>query len=315
MNIRLLTATIFSFFFAFQAHAQDPQFSQFYNSPLQLNPANTGVFPGQWRAVANYRQQWNSILNTRPFRTVSASFDMKVPVGRDDFFAFGVSALRDEAGKSNYTRSTVDLSASYMKQLGGGRGSVDQFLVGGAQVGFGQHSIEPDALWFSNQFDIDLEQVNQALSNGENLNTSSDLYTNINVGLLWYAVFDDNQSFYVGGALQHVNEPSVSFIANGGTIPTDMKVTGHLGGEIPLTKRLSLLPAVAVINQGASMISLYGANLRITNRDWKELAIRAGAWGHLVKDINGGFATPAVTFTGILEVERWNVGILSLIHI
>lgn len=310
MNLRLLISFFFATVLVGQLQAQDPQLVQFYASPMQLNPAMTGVFPGQWRAVANYRQQWNSILNTRPFRTISTSFDAKAPVGRNDFFTFGFTALRDEAGKSNYTRSTVDLSLGYMKQLGGSRYSgFDQFLIGGAQVGFGQHAISPDELWFSSQFNTTLEQVDQSIMSGETIEGTSDLYLNINAGLMWYAVFEENQSLYLGGALHHVNQPEVSFIANGSNAALDMKITGHIGGEIPFNNRLSILPAVAVISQGPSLFSLYGANFRLTNRDWKELAIRAGAWGHLVKDVEGSLASPAVTFTAILEVERWNVGV------
>ena len=41
--------------------AQDPHFSQFFASPLTLNPAFTGKFDGSWRLAANHRDQWPSI--------------------------------------------------------------------------------------------------------------------------------------------------------------------------------------------------------------------------------------------------------------
>ncbi|MBI5917307.1 MAG: PorP/SprF family type IX secretion system membrane protein [Bacteroidetes bacterium] len=293
-----------------QATAQDPQFVQFYASPLQLNPAMTGVHPGKWRAIANYREQWSSILDTKPYRSLSASFDAKSRVGRGDFVAYGFTALRDQAGSSNYLRQTGDLSLSYMKQLDGSRyRGFDQFLIGGANVGFGQHTLDYGGLWFSSQFDGTTEQVDQTLPNGEIINESSGVYLNINAGLLWYGVFDDNKSLYFGGAAHHVNAPKVSFISSDGEESMDMKWVIHAGGELPFSHELSLLPAVAVIGQGENMLSLYGANVRYTNRDWQEIAIRAGVWGHLVKDVGGGFATPAATFTAILEMERWNFGV------
>lgn len=293
-----------------EAVAQDPQFIQFYNAPHQMNPAMVGVHPGKWRAVANYREQWNSILGTRPYRMMSASFDMKNQVGRGDFVAYGVTMLRDQAGTSAYTRTTGDLAISYMKQLDGSRyRGFDQYLIGGAQLGFGQHQLDPQSLWFSSQFDNTTESIDQSIASGELIEGSSDVYLNLNAGLMWYAVFDDNQSLYVGGAVHHVNAPEVSFIAANGTESLDMKWVGQIGGELPFTHQLSILPAVAVMNQGPSMLGLYGANVRFTNRDWQELAIRAGAWGHLVKDTNGGMSSPAVTFTAILEMERWNFGI------
>jgi type IX secretion system PorP/SprF family membrane protein len=291
------------------ATAQDPQFAQFYASPLQLNPAMTGVHPGKWRAIANYREQWNSILDTRPFRTISASFDAKSRIGRNDFLAYGFTLLGDRAGKSDYTRTTGDLSLSYMKQLDGSRyRGFDQYLIGGLQVGLGQQTLDYGGLWFSSQFNNTFEQIDKTLPNGELIEESSNVYLNMNAGLLWYAVMDDNKSMYFGGAVHHVNAPKVSFIADGEE-QMDMKWVIHAGGELPFSHQLSLLPAVAVIGQGPSMISLFGANFRYTNRDWKEVAIRAGAWGHLVKDSEGGVANPAVTFTAILELERLNLGI------
>lgn len=312
MKIKIL---LFLFFagFAQMAQAQDPQFIQFYNAPMQLNPALTGVHPGKWRATANYREQWHNILETRPYRMMSASFDAKAQVGRGDYFAYGFTALRDQAGSSAYTRTTGDLSLSYMKELsGGGYRSAEQYLIAGAQVGMGQHSLDPENVWFSSQFDVATESVTSAPS-GENINGTSDLFMNVNAGLMWYAVFDDNQSLYFGGALHHVNAPKVSFIANNGKEEIGLKWVGQMGGEIPFTNNLSILPAVAIIGQGENMLALYGANFRLTNRDWHEIALRAGAWGHLVKDFNdgmdGGLATPAVTFTAILELERWNFGV------
>ena len=44
--------------------AQDPHFSQFYASPLTLNPALTGKFDGTFRLAANYRNQWPGIYGT-----------------------------------------------------------------------------------------------------------------------------------------------------------------------------------------------------------------------------------------------------------
>jgi type IX secretion system PorP/SprF family membrane protein len=306
----ILTATFAFLGMSLSLFAQDPQFVQFYASPLQLNPAMTGVHPGKWRVIANYREQWNSILDSKPYTSLSASFDAKSRIGKGDYLAYGVTALRDQAGSSNYLRQTGDLSLSYMKQLDGSRyRQYDQFLIGGAQIGFGQHTLDYGNLWFSSQFDNGTEQINNSLPNGEAINESSGVYMNINAGLLWYAVFDDNKSLYFGGSVNHVNAPKISFIDADGAESMDMKWVIHAGGELPITHQLSILPGAAAIGQGENFLALYGANMRYTNRDWNEVAIRAGLWGHLVKDIKGGMATPAVTFTAILELERWNLGI------
>ena len=54
--------------------AQDPHFSQFFSSPLTLNPAFTGKFDGSLRVMGNYRNQWPTINNAFTTGTVAADF-------------------------------------------------------------------------------------------------------------------------------------------------------------------------------------------------------------------------------------------------
>lgn len=290
--------------------AQDPRFSQFYASPLELNPALMGVYEGQFRVVANYRDAYSSILQSNSFRTMAASFEMKTPVQRTDFFGFGISALRDQAGEGDFTRTKANLGGSFLKKLGGSRYSpYDQYLVAGAQAGFGQHSLNWQKLWFSNQFDSDNGSINFGGSTGEPLERqNTDLYLDVNAGLLWYIVFDDNLSLYAGGAFHHLTSPNVSFLEEGEET-LERRWVAHAGGEIPLSREISLLPAVAVMSQGPHFSTSVGGNIRYTNRDWREVAIRAGAWSHLVNNLDEGITMDAIVFTTFLEMERWNVGI------
>ncbi len=46
---------------SFGGAAQDIHFSEFYNTPLQLNPSYTGFFNGDYRFTAIYRDQWSTI--------------------------------------------------------------------------------------------------------------------------------------------------------------------------------------------------------------------------------------------------------------
>lgn len=288
--------------------AQDPRFSQFYASPLNLNPAMTGVYEGQFRVVANYRELYNSILGSEPFRTISASFDMRHQVNRGNYVGFGVNLMRDAAGLSNFNRQTAAVSASVMKQLNGGRYRAnDQFLIAGAQLGVGQHGLNWNKLWFTNQYDQENGAINFDNPSGEGfLNNSSDMYIDFNAGVLWYALFDERQSIYFGGALHHLNSPNISFLDQEDELPS--RWVAHMGGELPFGKELSILPAIAVMGQNQSLSTTLGANFRFTNREWRELALRAGAWAHVVNQLDSGFALDAVTATAILELEAWNLG-------
>ena len=79
------------------AHAQDPHFSQFFASPLTLNPALTGRFDGNFRVAGNYRNQWPTINNA--FTTATVSFDMPILANRIpeyDTWGVGIMALTDK---------------------------------------------------------------------------------------------------------------------------------------------------------------------------------------------------------------------------
>ncbi|MCB0571140.1 MAG: PorP/SprF family type IX secretion system membrane protein [Phaeodactylibacter sp.] len=293
-----------------QAHAQDPRFSQFYAAPLEMNPAMIGLFDGRFRLVANYRELYSSILSNHPFRTIAASFDMRSRVQHDDYAGFGLSVLRDEAGISQFHRVKANIGGSYMKQLGGNRyATYDQFLIAGAQLGFGQHGLNWQRLWFSQQFVEEGGYVDYDADSGESFDKqSTGLYLDFNAGLMWYLILDPNFSFYAGGALHHLNTPNVSFLEDGKD-DLNTRWVGHAGGEIPFTPELSILPAIAVMGQNNYLSTTAGANFRYNNRDWKEVAIRAGGWVHMSNELDSGVTLDAIIASAILEMERWNFGL------
>lgn len=297
------------------ASAQDPRFAQFYASPLQLNPAMTGVFEGRWRVNANYRDQWSAVLEDVPFRTAAASFDARYKVFRNDYFGFGINVLHDEVGEGRYQTNRGSLNLSYVKQLsGGGYRGTESYLVAGAQAGVGQHSVDWSQFWFSAQYDGN--SPNTDLFNGEPSlmgdGGNTEMYTDFNAGLLYYALFDNEASVYFGVAGNHLNQPNVTLL-DGSSESLYARYVAHAGGEIPFTNQISLLPAVSFMLQGEHMSIMSGANIRYTNHDWHEVAIRAGAWPHLVRRVDGPRDTKlsmdAVTVALILEMNRVFVGL------
>ena len=320
MKINYTFVGLFSLFFAAAilwpntSQAQDPHFSQFYSAPLQMNPALTGVFPGEYRFIANYRTQNYAVLGNQSYRSIAASFEGRRRVGNDDYYSLGVAVLHDQVGESNFSRSRAVLSGSYLKHLGSGRSrGSDQFLIGGAQVGVGQWTLDWNNLWFSEQFNDNPQLgsigVDFGALSGENFAaTETDLFLEFNAGILYYNVIDENNSFYFGGAMHHLNEPNVSFFDDQSE-KLYRRWVGQAGGQIGLTRELGLLPAVAVMGQGPSMLTVGGLNLRYSNRDWREIAIRAGLWGRVVNQGESGMGFESAVVSAILEVERWQFGL------
>ena len=281
INYQRILLIHFSLFLIPSIKAQDAIYSQFYNTPQLLNPAMTGIFQGSVRANVNYRQQWSGVFSDVAIRTASAGVDYRFHGIADDYIAIGLSGISDNAGGySDLQTNSGAFAASYLKQLGGDRYSTSsQYLVAGLQVGMAQKKITNN-LWYDRQFDPSTYTINTSLSNGEFLPQSNN-YTDFNLGLMYYNVIDDNHSIYFGGAVDHINQPKVSFLGNTKEV-LRQRLVFHGGGQFPLRDELTVLPSVLVTLQGPSMYSTVQTSFRYTNNDWNELAIRAGGGFRIV---------------------------------
>jgi len=298
----------FLFFFVSiqSASAQDPRFAQFYAAPDQLNPALSVVHDGQMRFIINYRDQWSSVLNEVPFRTLAAHYDYRINIRKNDYLGIGFNALQDQAGASRLKRTKGQANLSFMKYLGGGQ-EKDFYLVACAQAGIGQHSLDWSDLWFSGQYDAGNEVINFDLPSGEVESRTGGIYPDFSAGLLWYLVGKD-YSLYAGGAIYHLNTPNISIFENG-IDPLNRRYVGHLGGEVAMTEFLSILPAASINFQGPATDLNIGTNFRYTSGDQNDLALRIGGWAHLAGTQNNGAAFEAFTVTSMLEMNTWMLGI------
>ena len=147
----LLTA-ILALCAALSVGAQDIHFSQFYMSPLNLNPAMTGVMNCNVRLTANYRNQWASIQRGGVYNTYSASYDQRFTSGRYDYWGLGATAWGDVAGSGDLGTSTFKVSGSYAKRVAGDRRR-SHYLAAGFDAGIAQRSIDFLELRWGNQFD------------------------------------------------------------------------------------------------------------------------------------------------------------------
>ena len=162
---------------------QDIHFSQFYMSPLNLNPALTGVMNCNDRFVANYRNQWASILKSNAFTTYSASYDRKIPVGQYDYFGVGGTLWGDVAGEADFQTLQARLSGSYSRRMGGNR-DLAHYLVFGADAGITQRSIDFLKLRFGTQHN-GAGGFDPSLPSGESLARDNFIFADVSAGLCY----------------------------------------------------------------------------------------------------------------------------------
>lgn len=236
---------------------QDVHFSQFFSSPLTLNPANAGIFDGDLRAIMNYRSQWGSV--SKAYATTAASLDMpvlkKLPGGK---FGLGLNFFKDVAGDSKLSTVNYALSLAYHLDISGGQNN--HFISLGFQGGMIQRSIAYDNLTWDNQWNGNGFDRQVLPSNIDELGGTSVSAFDISTGLHWYFAPSDATRFNGGLSMFHANSPEVGFNSESKLL---RKYTLHGGGEIAITSGTSAItPNFVTVIQGANKYTDIGAEFK-----------------------------------------------------
>ena len=296
MRIQRIYQTIAAILIAISGlKAQDIHFSQFYASPLNLNPATTGVLSCDLRFSAIYRNQWASVLGANAFNTFSAGVETRLPAGSKDYWGLGLNLWADKAGSSSFSSVHASLSGSFMKRLGGRR-SNEMFLVAGGSIGFSQKSIRTLSLQFGSQWNGDA--FDGSLNSGENFfgwNTRV-TYADMSAGLFWWMALDKKKksSVYAGVAFSHLTKANVAFLTQGFEA-LFLKSTVHFGGDFRLKKYLAIVPNVVMFFQGPSVMVNFGTSVKFdfSKRSESSQAFEIGPWLRIVSSPTGSIATDA----------------------
>ncbi|HEU4471723.1 MAG TPA: PorP/SprF family type IX secretion system membrane protein [Flavisolibacter sp.] len=208
--------------------AQDPNFSQFFVSPLTLNPALTGKFDGVFRVAGNYRNQWPSINNA--FTTYTVSVDggiLKNRIPTFDQFGVGVMAFSDKSGNGVLQNNYLALSTAYHKALD--ENGYHQLGLG-FQGTFVNKRLDPQRVKFEDQLTANgFTGITSELFLQNQLNIK---YLDVNLGVFYNGTTDGVNNFYLGASMYHVNRPKESF--KGGNYILDSRLTIQGGGMLPI---------------------------------------------------------------------------------
>jgi type IX secretion system PorP/SprF family membrane protein len=229
---------------------QDSHISQFNNSPMMINPAATGAFPGDYRVFLDYRTQWAAILKN-PFINQVAAFDM--PYNK---FGFGLVASSDQEGSGNLASTGMALSCSY--EVTSDPAEIHH-LTTGVQVGFINQSIDLSRLTFDNQYSYaNGGGFDQNLSSQEPFKATSFTIPDLNYGLFYYYKNKRKKvNPYLGISAFHLTMPKESFFGADYRLPIRVLLNG--GAKIKLDEYFRLEPSFIVQQQAGVREINFGA--------------------------------------------------------
>jgi type IX secretion system PorP/SprF family membrane protein len=243
-------------------YSQDMHFSHIHASPTYINPAYTGVFNGNFRAILNYKNQWSGIGK---YNTAGFSTDFKVASLKNrDFFSMGLSFYFDNAGDLNWRTYNGNLQIAYTKSLSNKR---NHALTLGLYAGVIHQSYD-----FSKAKGFEVEPQNGLYKNRV-------LTYDAGLGVSWFYQIGKYSQIYAGYGLHHVNRPNISTRETLDKL--FMKHTINVGLEIASKSRHALLPSFYFAKQGTHQEILLGTFYRLqVNSGWKEnnQYFYLGAW-------------------------------------
>ena len=190
-----------------ELHAQALNYSQYFNSPLLINPANTGFNPDyDYRAGMNYRTQWASV--GVPYKTMGVWADTKLFANRfeNGWMGVGGSIIKDVAGQGQLSATGASLSVAWHQMLG-----YNSLLSAGFSAGVTTKRVDINKLNFDNQWNGQFFDI--TIPSFEPFAFSQVGYLDVNMGLNYAYFASENFYFNAGVSLMHLNRPKESFFA------------------------------------------------------------------------------------------------------
>ncbi len=269
-------------------------FSQIFYSPLNLNPALTGVIDADWRLTSNFRTQGKYF--SEPLNTISLSFD-KYFENQNSKIGLGILYNHDSS-----FGITIPSDQLYISGSGIARISENSYASVGIQLGFVWRRITYVGLTFPEQYDRDIGDFNPQFPTYEDFDKKSSLYPDINIGGLWW-MKKNKMAIQSGISLFHVNNPTDHFLVK--TNNVGIRTNVHTSIEYQLNSILHIKPQVYYSRQHKTSMFLIGSSLGLKISNSKIENVRGINLGIYIKNSFNSSLQSAIAVIGT-DYKNWS---------
>ena len=219
------------------AKSQQVIYSQYYSSPLNLNPSMTGI--GEFgRLGVNYRNQWTSIGDG--YNSYSSWFDYNL---LESNFSFGLNFSGEKLNISNYSSNHISPSISYGLNL-----NSKMIIQSGFQLTYSSIDFDNSQLTFLDQ----LGPSGLIGITAENLNSfNKKSFFNMNYGILIY-----NEKFWLGSSIYNLLQPDISLSTSKNSLNRNYSIHGGINIDERISPSFNVIkyPSFILFNLGSYFI-------------------------------------------------------------
>jgi type IX secretion system PorP/SprF family membrane protein len=298
--MRLKVKVLFLFFahsaIIFHLLGQDVHYSQFYNAPLFLNPAQTGSYEGSWRVMDSYRQQWTAI--SPPYISNALGYDQQI-IDKTDKLSAGCMMVYDRSGDLKFTAAKLYLSIAYHKKIG------ENYLIsGGLQPLFSSKTFSTQNLTFPDQFNNSTGNFDGSLPTSDAFSNRQASNINLNTGVYLKKTQGKSRP-EIGIGVFNIIPSRESFYDF--SIQAQRRIGSNLAWGLDIGSQYFIKPHMQYLYQEKASSMMLGSNIGYY--------IKPNSAGLKFLYIGGfsrtGFSRTTDSFVAVLggRIKKWDVGI------
>jgi type IX secretion system PorP/SprF family membrane protein len=270
--------TILFLLMTISSYGQDPNFSQFFSSPLNINPALTANINTDWRIISNIRDQWVGLAS--PYATGTLSYDSKIMqkknpnISENNFVGLGGMLMFDRSMGGIVKSSYASLDLSYSITIAQDENDNKHRLGMGFGVIYGRRYVDFSKLDFEEQFTG--SGFNTSLPTGETFLSGMKPFVSASTGLV-YSYSNEKSNLDFGIAAFNLNKPKQTFLQDQSQ-RLAVRSVAHINFERFINDRVVFNSNALYQAQSKASYLSFGSALGYYLIEGEETMINGGLW-------------------------------------
>lgn len=280
--------------------SQDFHLSQYWATPLNINPANTGAFNKNIRLSSSYRNQW---IQNNSFNSFYASVDANVLRKKlnGDYLGIGLSFSQELEGKNSFRNTNFIFSFAYNKKID------KQKLIHNFSLGF-------NTIYTSKQINFTNLVYGNLFENGNNFdpidfyNYKNNSFFDLGLGLNYSLLLNKKHLFNIGFSSTNILEQAFDYYIYSQVL-VYRKHTVNFSSELHINNSFTIIPLSYFQTQGPHSEFIFGTYFKylLTNRN--KTALYLGLQYRLVSHYSKPLARDAVILGSRAKYKSFDLGI------